>query len=57
MEKKPWESKTIWVNAVIAAGVAGAQVLGQAIPVEIVAIATPVINMLLRLMTNRKISL
>ncbi len=57
MEKKFWESKTIWVNAGIAAVTAGAQVIGSAIPVEIVAIATPLINILLRLVTKGRITL
>lgn len=56
MEKKPWESKTVWINAAIAAGAAIWETVSPAFPLEIVAIATPLLNIVLRFVTSRKVS-
>lgn len=55
--KNPVASKTIWFNAAIAAAVAAAPVLSGLIPVEFLALATPLVNIALRWLTNKRISL
>lgn len=57
MSKPFWLSKTIWVNALIAGALATANVIGATLPAEILAIATPIINILLRWVTSKQITL
>lgn len=57
--KKPWLSKTLWVNAVVAVSaiaVPDVSVYISAHP-EVVAIAFSVINIVLRLVTKSQISI
>lgn len=54
--KSPFASKTIWVNAAIAASSAAFTVITGAFPADVVAIATPVINIFLRFLSSKKIS-
>lgn len=60
IEKKPWVSKTLWINAVVAvAALVGFPVVGEYINAhaEIVMGGFAVLNFLLRLVTKEKISL
>lgn len=58
MDNKPfWESKTIWVNAALAAATTFAQSIGAALPPEVVAIGIPLVNVLLRLVTKKRVTL
>lgn len=50
-------SKTLWINAAIAGGSAAWQVITGSFPAEIVAVATPLLNILLRLVTKSKLTL
>lgn len=57
--KKPWLSKTLWVNAIIAVSAIAAPSVSQYIVAhpEAVAIGFSVVNIVLRLITKEQITI
>ena len=56
MEKKPWASKTLWVNILGVVGILAQTYTGFVIGPELQVMILGVINVILRLITKEEIS-